>query len=919
MFFLFSLASSENSVLINEIADFTSLEEGSVQATYRFSKEISPYFSDQNVKDLCRGISLSSCSSQLINNKEIVIKGKNHPNIEVLSYRTVEKTIFLKIKHAYTPFTYIFSPWNKIAAHDVDILYPDFQLSFRDFIKDTVINEMSINRNTTKFQLLLENDQIEAGNLISLPDMEASHCFIEFLSPSGKNIFNKTVAGCKNMFITTKATLGPGIYKVNVLAFFVGDILSGQSAVSIIPSSVIIDVKADKTKIRPGDIIKLLLTSSSKLDSCTFLVYDSKKHPILVQDFFSCDSLIIATDKQWTDKNYLILIKGKNSLGEGFATLDLSVELPKKINTDVDDTFLEPNPTVSPISESPLEKTHYSAGDRIVSHFDVKTPVDFVETKIYDENHNIITETECINCEKSEIELDKTLKTGNYIVETIFYKDGKIVKLTTTPIKIDAWNALAGSDMDKLCPTRHFSLDYIDVSCISPGQMCVPSYNEVPLCLCFDSKQYIVDVCNSGGRCSSQGCKKTTMSPYTVFYHEGECKAKMGTQTINCINEGEICSGSCLCVSQDKVIVSSCSYGDLCSAYGCTKPNMLFSLESFSPETINKNMLKNGVEFSWKGLFKYFDKYDFIKRNNISVYAQLGDRRYNTEILKDDAQKGTTITSKINAELDPGVYNIYLVFIKGDDTFVLKKRLQINYNEKEIIVSIERLVRDKFSLNELKHSTTLELHASIKDIYGKDILSLRNNAFKLFFNDEEQIVRSSSFEKHNKLWSVRSKLQKQTVSPGNAHITLKVDDLGRSGSEDAQAVVLEKIPLDVRVLKTSPGTEENPVFYLSYIIGLDLEIYLEVKGIFSGNKEDMRIKINEKDITDKITYFIGTESGIKVHLSNIQLCPNPPLPDASVSVSVSLFGDDEKATDSARLYIKDNPGSWSNLEEAKCV
>ena len=204
------------------------------------------------------------------------------------------------------------------------------------------------------------------------------------------------------------------------------------------------------------------------------------------------------------------------------------------------------------------------------------------------------------------------------------------------------------------------------------------------------------------------------------------------------------------------------------------------------------------------------------------------------------------------------------------------------------------------------------------DSDGKTVKSLPADALHVWLGDNEDNTISAEYDPVSAIWVIVATFRgKKEILPVNS-ILLEIDYLGLQGRDTAEFSIAEHVPLSVKIGYITPGNREDPLFYMLVPLGFSLDIYADVGGSAAVGRENIQVYIGRFNVTDSISYVSSTNKGIRIHLTGVVLCPDPPRPNTSVKVEVRVIAGKERASDYSYIYIRGNPGNWKNLIEAGC-
>ncbi len=169
------------------------------------------------------------------------------------------------------------------------------------------------------------------------------------------------------------------------------------------------------------------------------------------------------------------------------------------------------------------------------------------------------------------------------------------------------------------------------------------------------------------------------------------------------------------------------------------------------------------------------------------------------------------------------------------------------------------------------------------------------------------------------LWEVVGTFRSIQVA-GSGTLTVRVSRLGREGQAVDAFSIVDRVPLDLQIVKVSPGTADEPLFYALVAMGFTMDVFMQLRGGDTLTPDSFTVKIHDKQLPpENLVDMISTAEGQQLKLGQVDLCPNVPPPATPVPIEVTATAADETATDRFLIYLEGNPGDWNNLEEAGCL
>jgi hypothetical protein len=211
----------------------------------------------------------------------------------------------------------------------------------------------------------------------------------------------------------------------------------------------------------------------------------------------------------------------------------------------------------------------------------------------------------------------------------------------------------------------------------------------------------------------------------------------------------------------------------------------------------------------------------------------------------------------------------------------------------------------------------VELTAKIVNANEEELPHLPPEAFSVTTGQLIAYSVATTYDRTSELWTIIANFRNATVQRSDS-ITLGVSSLGREGRTSEQFEVVDQVPLAIRIARTTPGTKDKPLFYLFATMGFDMDIFTSIEGAMSVRKENLSVKIGKHDVSDDIAYLVSTAEGIRIHLSEVKLCPDPPMPNSDLMVSVGVEVGGKTAEDTTTIRLHGNPGNWRNMKGGSC-
>ncbi len=797
-------------------------------------------------------------------------------------------------------------------------------------------------------------------------------------------------SSCEKLVIPTDGSMDAVLYDLHIIGVR-GDAMGYiKQEFRLAEPPLAIRLVPERTSVRLGTGLALDVHPAQPLEGCTVNVYDSfwtKKNTL---DLQTCTNVVVGTSTSWAPGTYLVEVEGYHQGLVGRATarfelIGVGGIMPADTKTD---------------------KDVYKAGEDVSLYTDA--PGDICSVQVFNQDGIKVMEEESLGCGNAELSLDPSLDPGAYTIQTTAYRDNQNVGGSVNMIEVSEWRPQLRTPQSEVCEGGSMHVLGATLPCIQTGQTCTPSSSDIPLCLCFDKETGdVLDVCEYGRYCSPTDCTEQRIkSPFIIIETDGECMAKSGLQTLSCIDIGEVCMGTCVCLGKDKNPEATCVIGEMCATEGCAPSNLEFSLIDLEPRHIRSDvLLTDGVNVIWRGNIRYegalLEEGALADLNvNASLHVLDASSAPTIKRVHDDQAGGWTIEASFIADLPPGEYEVFIVIEYKGNIHVIRRPFEVWYPEDESFLRVSQhdIEPDKVRPKDFEIGFPLQTDVVVQDLNGRSVVNLPKKAFNITFGELAPASFTPTYNKLSDRWQlsttfmdtllftwddvpgpdngkVRSYLRRTfgedwmehadiskssdertiTMASGNDWLefaldgnnikaTVRTDDgeghelavreemdrlivytalpteqaisvaiehLGRSGNSKEPIEVTDYVPLDFRIQRASPGNDNEPLIHYLAVMGFNLDIFLQIKGTIDVSERNFHVFIGERNVTENLAYLVSTTSGVRLHLSDISLCPHPPNGGSTVELLVEIHTPqgviESKRTD---LQVKSNPGRY---------
>lgn len=884
---------------INEHVDISEFSQSKITLYYSISGTYISSIDKNTLQNRCDMlIGVTSCTPSLLPDKNVIQFELESENIFSLEDITVsDEEVELSFLYTYKPHQFMLSSGFIVNKRQLEILLPShkttfinlvdepyetlFSSSFEKIDKDWIFDEEFI-IDGEPVNIVPETGDFCGAGILENNDLKASHLSMDcsFLTIPTDNLGGSTV------------TVFYFVVENNIVHY-------AEDTLTIKPSEFESFIRTDKSKIILGTSFSLHFSANESLSHCSIEIKDKKSETVFSKSSANCKPLIVGTSPSWEAGHYHIKAILHTDKQKSFATTAVLCEKAWDEKVDII-----------------LEETVFSPGDTI--HLLLSGDGDYCITDLFNMENVKVATGDSHSCTKVNIELSKHIPGGNYVIRTKVYEHLTLKSVVTKSIQIRQWEIKKKTVRSDLCQNGFFQVLNSRIGCISTGELCIPTSQELPLCLCFDSSGEPVDACNYGYRCQNNGCKeKGVKSPYIIIFEENQCFAKMGTLTLKCITEGEACYGRCICLDENNIPLSTCTVGSSCGKQGCIDTVIEFKVSEISTNQATVDDFENGFDLTWKGILKYEDNIMTSSNEDLlEIKASLSVLESEEIVIDfDPLLNQWMFTAHFKGVLTPGKYDTFLS-ITYDNAPVHTSRIpfevHFSKSEKELDIDVKMVYPQKIPLNRFKYGLPIEIKSVITDSHNKEIPTINSEDISIKIGQLEANSIGLSYDRQFNYWKIIPVFQSETL-PTNAEVYIEIDSLGRKGIKYMDLELVEYTPLSIDIDIISPGTVDNPFYYFLFSLGFNLDIYLTVENKEGLREDNFQVKMNGKDISEKITYLISTPEGTKLHLSNVDLCPNPPMPGERLKVDVIATDGLQISEASKNLIIEGNPGNWEHL------
>lgn len=898
-----------------EKVDVSNLNYAYVTLTYSFPGSYINSIRQEILEAKCRTLTSATSCVPVIQKKtnNVIFKVFESSRIDISNLQMSGNEVVMNLSLEYTPKLNSLLQGVKIGKKSLKFVFPKYSVVLENYNDRKIKSSFRMKFSETHdMEIPFENLVYTLGDAIRIPSisdhLRHKKSCMAVISQGKTVVATEMQMDCDAFSISTSGIPSGGDYALTMFAVERDQLFKKSVKITLEEPQLKITAIANKKKINLGDIFQLDVSSSQKLTKCTVSIEDNYLNPVETLRFHKCESLPIGTNTEWTPGTHTIRVTGHAGELKGITTINID--------------FVNVGFSKSKVG---LEKTDFIAGEKVTVYPRATSEYCYVE--LLDSNYIRVDEYDSPGCETIDLGLDQALKPGNYVIKTTAYDGARVVSRAAKSIEIKAWSADYTSFMTKICDDGFLTLKTDDkLPCIVDEDYCKPPSDAIPLCVCFNKKESPVQICKYGEQCKENGCISDPLfSPFVISSSQDSCIARRGIEKMNCVHLGEIAAGEAVCLDNLNRPLTMCSPGEICTEGGCIESRFEFDILTREPKHVRQEKLQSGLKVILKGTMKFKgEKGIQILRNDhkpeLRGRATLGSLKTEKIFFAyDNAKELWTVTVDINGFLPPSKETLLLEVFFRNDTHAIRMPLEIWYptSNQQFSASIQKISPSRISFKEISKGAAIRVFADIKDQRGEIVKFLPEDAFDV---SVENIKSTSTFAKFNtisQLWEIGANFKDRTKRTKSS-VTLKVDYLGRSGETSKAFELVEKKDLRVSIRRVTPGSDNDPLFYLLVTVGFAMDVFISVDGETQIVKENIQVNMGGYDLTPNIDFIEYTQDGIRVHISDAVLCPNTPQPDSKLTLSVTIKDETSTVTDSTILNLVGNPGDWNNREQWGC-
>lgn len=910
---------------VTEDVDFASLDKQTATIIFELQPSAAAALTDADLRTRCNiAAPASDCEPwRDIATGRIIFTVNDDPTfgVDELVWEDVwgEAGIRVRLSYEYRPRQFTLAPGLLAEERELSIRYPAYRAIVEDVRDQLTLSTFTVSGKDGPMDMPSSVADL-AGSLVigdafNIPRLQGSLCIAAIIqSGETRPALSAVSPDCEPFLLPTTGLLVEEGAELALIAIDTwGDIpriSSARTPLAATSARIAVAVGVTSATVT-GPSFDVDISVDGEVDRCEVTVLDLEGHRWDELDLTTCDSVRLGT-AGLVPGDYMIRVRATHGELTGTGTAAF--------------TFAD---TGEGTVEITTDKDVYSAGENLAVF--PAGEGELCEVTVTDSDGNVVTRTSSGGCEPADIELEDELDPGMYEVEMEVYQGGEIVATGVKTVEIVDWRPRQGSMHSDLCFGGTLPVLDTSIPCIGPRMVCHPTSAAFPLCLCFDENGMPRDVCEYQDTClpmpgSATACSSpsASTSPFTVIRTRGTCVAKRGLETLSCVEVGEICSGTCVCLDPSDQALSPCTAGQVCTLAGCQQPEFTFEVKEFKPIHVRTDAMSDGVSLTWTGVVKMGDRVDDKRvHEELEASSFLGGTGGPLPgISYDGSLNEWTFSTAFNHTLAPGRYDAFLMLSVGDNMHLVRRPFEVWYplEQSEIGIEVISVAPRRVSRAAVENGATVRLGMRITDTEGEEVPYVPVSAMTAHLGGGERSVRadvtSATYDRHTGTWTVVVYLQGESTDAD--HLTLAVNHLGRTGQARTQLDVLEHVPLSMRILSVEPGTRERPLFLLLAGLGFDMDILMDLEGGETITQDSFSVRIGAHEVSDTVAFVYRTSVGVRLHLSAIRLCPTPehamPL---DVVVTVRDNTGDE-ASDTTRIQLSGNPGNWRNLEGVVC-
>ncbi len=886
---------------IIEEVELRHLDTMSIRARYVLPAESMERLTATALADICRRLPYEDCTYTVEEGaRTVIFEATAIPDIELIDATREGAETTLTFRHRYIPLQ---SRLGSIGGQEqrLTIRYPTHALAYEAVPSREMENTFVISGVASSVEWFAREDRVPVGDPIEVDMGEGEFCFVG-LYIEGRMVGRAMALGCGPLMLPTDSALVGKDADVRLVNYAMGALRYTElppGSLGVLPPEFPIRLQVTPYEVPSGAPFYMQLFTDEPLTGCYISLNDRGGHTLMTSEFEQCENILIGTSTAWRAGEHYIKVKAYAGARTGEAATNFIL---------VDKAGFRKGPELN------LEQNVYTAGEQVRLWGEDLGGSAYCSARLETADGILVEETNSLGCEKVHMTLDEELSAGNYVVRTELIERGRLTGRASFPFQVRSWNPEPGSPVARLCPGGAFRLREERLPCLRSGNACTPTSLEIPLCLCFGSGGEIADVCHFGENCGRVKCEERAVSPYMIVYHEGQCLARRGTHALACARQGEMCTGACVCLSDDGNPIARCVGGELCTDRGCEAPRLLLRVDSVEPDIVRENEVRDGIMIKVTGVLKYDGK--VIRSADVGVTAYIAGEEH-TGMIEDTVDGARVIiTVPLTGEVLPGEYQLTLQLARGDDRVMVQKPFTVWYADDTLTVQQVQF-QGNIAREDLAAGSTFKMRVKLLDQGGREMLGVPVDSMDL---DIDGVTINSLAAKYESGSYIVVGSLEADLPAGSRRVKFAIEHLGRQGELTGTLSVLDEPPLSMSILDVEPGKKEKPIlFILLSGLGFDLDVYLNIGGVEQITKDNMKVTINGQDITRLMTYAVNTNKGVRMHLSAVSVCPDVPPQGAKLLLEATLSRDSESVSDRIVLHTRGNPGDWSNMGVAGCA
>lgn len=749
---------------------------------------------------------------------------------------------------------------------------------------------------------LTVGDTVRLRRTESAPDV--TFCIAVLAAANGAEPSVRDVgSSCERLVLPTDASLDAGDYELQLIGVGNEGMAYARHELMFRPTSLPIRLSIARPTVVPGGLIVIDVVSDEPLDGCMVSVYDAFGRRMDRSRFDICGTVALGTSTSWAPGDYVVQVEGYH--GNVIGRASMRVEL------------LHARGILS--GETKSEKTTYTAGETVRLHSDVTADVCHVQ--VFNEENVMVADLTSVGCGNAELELDRSLPAGTYAVQNTAYQNNRPVAQSSLAIEVSAWRPPPRTPLSEMCDGGFKHVMGSLLPCIEAGQTCFPSSTDIPLCLCFDGGTGdIMDVCEFGHYCNGVDCRSRRIeSPYIIVRSGGSCVAKNGLQILSCIDPGELCMGQCVCLDRDASPVSTCAADDVCTPNGCRVSRLEFDSTGMEPDhVLADDLAEEGVNVTWRGRLRSDD--DLLGKDALAELSA------NASLATLDPSNGPTIrtvggrsdpwevTATFRGELEPGRHETMLVMEYGEGVHAVRRPFDVWYPSERslLLIAVRDIDPTQVRPMDFKEGFSMEVTVDVLDAQSMAQVRLPESSLAITLGGLNPVSQAVTYNHVSGMYLVSAAFLSDAL-PTTGEVVVSAEHLGRTGQVRDWVSMVSHLAPELQILRTNPGSDYEPLYHFQVTRGFALEFFLGLTGIPDLSEGDLRVHLANIDITDHLEYMRDTSSGLRLHLSDVSLCPDPPAPGDVIELRVDAQTPTLSVSTSAELTVHANPGNYEVL------